>query len=171
MITSWHQLPDILASLTLPASLPQNSTSNLLSHKCIFYEVLCIDPCVDTMHSYVISVWYGYIENVFCCSRLSPLQVDQQRETDDRHSPTWTHALCKLVAVGVCVRLWDILTGNSEYISLDLSGDLDATSPLSVVCPTQARHIGHTALMDVHHTVWNTYAHTHTHQNMTIFEQ
>lgn len=46
------------------------------------------------------------------------------------------------------------LTGNSEDISLDLSGDVHATSSLGVVCPTQAGHIGHAALMDVHHTVW-----------------
>lgn len=46
------------------------------------------------------------------------------------------------------------LTGNSEDISLNLSGDVHATSPLGVVCPTQAGHVGHAALMDVHHTVW-----------------
>lgn len=46
------------------------------------------------------------------------------------------------------------LTGNSEDVSLDLSGDVHATSPLGVVCPTQAGHVGHAALMDVHHTVW-----------------
>ena len=49
--------------------------------------------------------------------------------------------------------LWKKLTGNSEDISLDLSGDVHATSPLGVVCPTQAGHVGHAALMDVHHTV------------------
>lgn len=46
------------------------------------------------------------------------------------------------------------LTGHSEHISLDLCGDVEATSPLSVICPTQAGHVGHAALMDVHHTVW-----------------
>lgn len=50
--------------------------------------------------------------------------------------------------------LWNTLTGNSEDVSLDLSGDIHATSPLGVVCPTQAGHVGHAALMDVHHTVW-----------------
>ena len=70
--------------------------------------------------------------------------------------------VCACVCVCVCVCVYELLTGNSEYISLDLSGDLEATSPLSVVCPTQARHIGHTALMDVHHTVWKTHTRTHT---------
>lgn len=46
------------------------------------------------------------------------------------------------------------LTCNSEDISLDLSGDVHATSPLGVVRPTQAGHVGHAALVDVHHTVW-----------------
>lgn len=47
----------------------------------------------------------------------------------------------------------DALTGNSEDISLDLGGDLEATSPLGVVRPAQAGHVGHAALVDVHHTV------------------
>lgn len=58
--------------------------------------------------------------------------------------------VCRLYT---CACLWDILTGNSENIGLNLGGDLDATSPLSVVCATQTRHVGHTSLMDVHHTV------------------
>lgn len=50
--------------------------------------------------------------------------------------------------------LWKRLTGDSEDVSLDLSGDVHATSPLGVVGPTQAGHVGHAALVDVHHTVW-----------------
>lgn len=65
------------------------------------------------------------------------------------------------MSVYICVRLSDTLTGNSQYVGLDLSGDLEAASPLSVVCPTQARHIGHTALMDVHHAVWKTHTQTY----------
>lgn len=77
---------------------------------------------------------------------------DQQGETHDRYSDMRVFAV-----LGWKLRGSDCgkeLTGNSEDISLDLSGDVHATSPLGVVCPTQAGHVGHAALMDVHHTVW-----------------
>lgn len=47
------------------------------------------------------------------------------------------------------------LTGDGEHVGLDLSFDLEATSPLGVIRPTQAGHVGHAALVDVHHTVWS----------------
>lgn len=46
------------------------------------------------------------------------------------------------------------LTGDGEHVGLDLSLDLEATSPLGVIRPTQAGHVGHAAFVDVHHTVW-----------------
>lgn len=68
---------------------------------------------------------------------------------------TWECCRVGLEAAWEC--LWGEkkqLTCNSEDISLDLSGDVHATSPLGVVRPTQAGHVSHAALMDVHHTVW-----------------
>lgn len=44
-------------------------------------------------------------------------------------------------------------TGDGESVAGDLGSDLDASSPLGVICPTQTRDIGHTPLVDVHHTV------------------
>lgn len=46
------------------------------------------------------------------------------------------------------------LTGDGEHVGLDLGLDLEAASPLGVVRPTQAGHVGHAAFVDVHHTVW-----------------
>lgn len=45
------------------------------------------------------------------------------------------------------------LTRDGESVVSDLSRDLDAPSPLSVIRPAQARHVGHAPLVDVHHTV------------------
>lgn len=56
------------------------------------------------------------------------------------------------------MRLWEdeetsALTGDGENVVRDLGGDLQASSPLGVIRPTQARDVGHTSLVDVHHTV------------------
>lgn len=45
------------------------------------------------------------------------------------------------------------LTDDGERLLLDLCRDIDASSPLSVIRPTQAWDVGHTPLVDVHHTV------------------
>lgn len=45
------------------------------------------------------------------------------------------------------------LTGDGERVLGDLGRYLDASSPLGVICPTQARDVGHTPLVDVHHTI------------------
>lgn len=79
------------------------------------------------------------------------LYIYQQRETRDRSYQTRPSVRGN---VSMCPQCFgDTLTGHSEHISLDLSGDHDATSPLGVVRPAQAGHIGHATLMDVHHTV------------------
>ena len=54
-----------------------------------------------------------------------------------------------------------VLTADGEHVGLDLCSDLDATPPLGVVRATQARHVGYTALMDVHQTVWKNNACAH----------
>lgn len=45
------------------------------------------------------------------------------------------------------------LTGDGESVGSDLSSDVDASSPLGMICPTKTRDVGHTPLVDVHHTV------------------
>ena len=45
------------------------------------------------------------------------------------------------------------LTGDGESVIADLGRDLDASSPLGVIGPTQTRDVGHAPLVDVHHTV------------------
>lgn len=80
------------------------------------------------------------------------MKYGQQGETPDWYSDT-PERLQRWAGSCVGVFVEKKLTGNSEDVSLDLSGDVHATSPLGVVCPTQAGHVGHAALMDVHHTV------------------
>lgn len=84
------------------------------------------------------------------------MKYGQQGETPDWYSdtPERLQRCAGSCVGGVCEKKKPKLTGNSEDVSLDLSGDVHATSPLGVVCPTQAGHVGHAALMDVHHTVW-----------------
>lgn len=45
------------------------------------------------------------------------------------------------------------LTGDGESVLNDLCRDVDASSPLGVIRPAQARDVGHTPFVDVHHTV------------------
>lgn len=66
----------------------------------------------------------------------------------------WVFASMHMCAAVMCVSGQRWLTADGEHIVLDLCSDLDAAPPLSVVSPTQTRHVGHTALMDVHHAVW-----------------
>lgn len=47
----------------------------------------------------------------------------------------------------------ETLTADGESVLSDLGRDVDASSPLCVICPTQARDVGHTSFVDVHHTV------------------
>lgn len=48
------------------------------------------------------------------------------------------------------------LTGDGERVVCNLGGDVDASSPFRVICSTQARDVGDTSLVDVHHTVCET---------------
>ncbi len=66
----------------------------------------------------------------------------------------WVFASMHMCAAEMCVSGQRWLTADGEHIVLDLCSDLDAAPPLSVVSPTQTRHVGHTALMDVHHAIW-----------------
>lgn len=59
-----------------------------------------------------------------------------------------------MCAAVMCTSGQQWLTADGEHVVLDLCGDLDAAPPLSVVSPTQTRHVGHAALMDVHHAIW-----------------
>lgn len=78
-----------------------------------------------------------------CCSLFSPKEG----------APVLFPLLLALRrAPSLCCR--ETLTGDGEHVGLDLSFDLEATSPLGVICPAQAGHVGHAAFMDVHHTVW-----------------
>lgn len=45
------------------------------------------------------------------------------------------------------------LTGDGESVVSDLRRDVDASSPFRVIRPAQARDVGDTSLVDVHHTV------------------
>lgn len=45
------------------------------------------------------------------------------------------------------------LTGDGESVVSDLRRDVDASPPLCVIGTAQARDIGDTSLVDVHHTV------------------
>ena len=45
-------------------------------------------------------------------------------------------------------------TRDGESLLHHLGSDVDASSPLRVVCSTQAGDVRHAALVDVHHAVW-----------------
>lgn len=52
-----------------------------------------------------------------------------------------------------CARVCGRLTGDGESVVSDLRRDVDASSPFRVIRPAQARDVGDTSLVDVHHTV------------------
>ncbi len=52
----------------------------------------------------------------------------------------------------VCVCVWEELTGHGEHIIRDTSTEMHPSSPLCVVCSTQAGNILHASFMNIHHT-------------------